>query len=244
MQSMKSPIGTALVTGGAKRTGAAICRRLAADGWRLVVHCNRSFSEASALAQELNDAGDGGHRVVCGDLSSPGGVDAVMAQCGSLDALVNNASTYRRIAMDALTEESLRADYEINFFAPFRMMRAFAAQGRAGCIINILDQRIARLDAGSAAYSLAKMALADATRMGAMAWAPQGIRVNGVAPGYVAPPDGVPMDAVQRHVDSTPLRCRSSESQIADAVAFLIGNAAITGEILYVDAGAHLPPGK
>ena len=232
---------TVLITGGGKRTGAALCRAFARAGWQVLIHCNHSRAEAEVLAETLRASG----AVVCVlqyDLRDAGAVDALMEQCGSLDALINNASTYRRIALDALDEDSLREDYEVNFFAPFRLMREFAKRCIAdgGVIINLLDQRIAKLDAGSAGYSLAKMALADATRMCALAWAPRKIRVNGIAPGYIAPPYGVPMSAMQRHIDATPLRCRTTEEQVANAALFLVDNPEITGEIIYLDGGLHL----
>lgn len=233
---------TILITGGAKRTGAVMCRAFARAGWKVLVHCNRSRAEAETLAEELCALGAMA-RVIQADLSLSESVEKLLSQCGKLDALINNASTYRRIALDALDDASLYEDYEINFFAPFRLMRAFAKQcdsATGGVIINLLDQRIAKLDSASAGYSLAKMSLADATRMCALAWAPRRIRINGIAPGYIAPPDGVPMSAMQRHIDATPLRCRTTEEQVANAALFLVDNPEITGEIVYLDGGLHL----
>lgn len=227
-----------LITGGARRIGAQIARRFAHSGWQVVIHCNHSLKEAEALAAELSG------EVVCGDLAAAGGVERVLSAAGEISALVNNASTYRRRRFETLGDEQLRADFEINFFAPFALMRGFAARGKPGCIINLLDQRIARPDPDSAGYTLAKQSLAQATRMGALAWAPQGLRVNAVAPGYVRPADGVPMAAMQPFVAATPLRCRSTEEQVAESVFFLAGNAAVTGVILYVDGGLHLPDGR
>ena len=233
---------TVLITGGAKRTGAALCRAFARAGWNVLIHCNHSFTDAEVLASEI-DTTFCSVRVIPADLSKPDGVEYLMSQFDRLDALINNASTYRRIALDDLDEASLREDYEVNFFAPFRLMREFAKRcdkESGGVIINLLDQRIAKLDSGSAGYSLAKMSLADATRMCALAWAPRKIRVNGIAPGYIAPPEGVPMHAMQRHIDATPLRCRTTEEQVANAALFLVDNPEITGEIMYLDGGLHL----
>lgn len=226
-----------LITGGARRVGAQLARAFAAAGWRVVIHCHRSREAADALAAEIGGA------VIEYDLrtaESSEVISAAAACFGRLDAVINNASAYRRRHFDCATEEQLREDFEINFFAPFALMRAFAAAHR-GAIINILDSRIARVDVDAAGYALAKQSLAEATRLGALAWASRGISVNGIAPGFIRPADGVPLSKMTPFLAAVPSGERTTEESIASAALFLAVTPGITGEILYIDGGWHLP---
>ena len=161
---------------------------------------------------------------------------------GRLDGVVNNASIYCRRALDEIEEPELREDFEVNFFAPFALMRAFANRKRPGFILNLLDGRIVKQDVQAAGYLLAKQSLAEATRLGALAWAPLGIRVNGVAPGLVRPSAGVLMAKMNRLIAQLPLKRRTTEQEIAEAALYLANASGVTGEILFVDAGMHLVP--
>ncbi len=228
-----------LVTGGGRRIGAEIVRQFGRMGWRVVIHCRESRREAEALALEV------GGRVICGDLTTNGAAGELIRDgrgCfGRLDCLVNNASSYRRCAFDSVTDETLEADFRSNFFAPFAMMREFAAVAEEGAsVVNILDSRIDRVDPESAGYTLAKQSLWHATEMCALAWAKRGIRVNGVAPGLVMPADGVPLERMEHLLKSVPTGKRTTPEEIASATTFLATQSGITGQIIYVDGGWHL----
>lgn len=229
-----------LVTGGAKRVGAVLCRAFREAGWRVVIHCGSSMVEAECLARELVEA-----KVVQADFRHFS-AEAFLAQAcevfGRLDLLINNASTYRRGRMLQSTDAEYLEDFAVNFHAPFALMRAFARLAGSGSIINILDARISKDDTDCAGYLLAKKALAEATRLCALEFAPLGIRVNGIAPGLVRPKDGVPMDVMAPLVARTPLGIRTAEEEIATAALYLSNASAVTGEILFVDAGMHLSP--
>ena len=153
---------------------------------------------------------------------------------------MNNASTYQRRPLDEMSEDALREDFEVNFFAPFALMRAFAARRQPGFILNLLDGRVTKQEPQAAGYLLAKQSLAEATRLGALAWASLGIRVNGVAPGLVRPAAGVPLSKMSRLVEKLPLKRRTTEAELAEAALFLANAHGVTGEILFVDAGMHL----
>ena len=231
-----------LITGGARRIGAVLCRAFAAADWRVVIHCNRSYAAAKRLACELG--GDSVAAIVSADLRSDAQdvVARASAIFGRLDGVVNNASIYCRRALDEITESELRDDFEVNFFAPFALMRAFANRKKPGFVLNVLDGRITKQDTQAAGYLLAKQSLAEATRLGALAWASLGIRVNGVAPGLVRPSAGVPMAKMNRLVAQLPLKRRTTEQEIAEAALYLANASGVTGEILFVDAGMHLVP--
>ena len=208
----------------------------------MVIHCNRSRTSAERLARRLG--GEDVAAVLVADLrhEASGLIARAVNVFGRLDGVVNNASIYCKIPFDKLTEISIHEDFELNFFAPFSLMREFAARRKPGFVLNLLDGRIAKQDPDVAGYLLAKQSLAEATRLGALAWAPLGIRVNGLAPGLVRPADGVPMARMNRLLEQLPLKRRTTEQELADAAIFLATSPGITGEVLYVDAGMHLSP--
>jgi len=234
---MKLKGKVALVTGGAVRIGAAICRALAAEGARVVVHCRRSKSEAVALAKEI------GGLVVQSDLNSETACERLMKQAvrgaGRLDILVNNAAVFHKDSLRTVSGQKLLDEFWPNLFAPILLMRTFAAQARRGKIVNLLDRRIASLDASSVAYVLAKKALAEATRMAALDLAP-GITVNGVAPGAILPPRGKGMKYLHDKAGPAPLKRQVMPEEIAEAVVFLLRSDSVTGQIVFVDGGQNL----
>ncbi len=233
-----------LVTGAAVRIGRAIALRFARGGAAVAVHFNTSEAEARQLLVELERLAPGaGHRTVRADLRSPqerGCLIPCLAADGfTPDCLVNNASTYRRRSLRGLTEEQVREDFEVNFFAPFQLMRDFARVCRRGAIVNLLDQRVSGVDPGAGAYGLAKKALRDATEAAALEWAPE-IRVNGVAPGFVLPPPGVPEEKMAKFIPGIPMRRAATPEEIAEACWFLASGPSVTGQVLFVDGGLHL----
>jgi NAD(P)-dependent dehydrogenase (short-subunit alcohol dehydrogenase family) len=233
-----------LVTGAAVRIGHAIALRFARGGAAVAVHFNRSEAEARQLLAELERLAPGaGHRPVRADLRNPQERERLipdLAAAGFVpDCLVNNASTYRRCALRSLTPEQLQDDFDVNFVAPFQLMRDFARTCRRGAIVNLLDQRVAGVDPGAGAYGLAKKALRDATEAAALEWAPE-IRVNGVAPGFVLPPPGIAPEKMAKFIPGIPMRRTATPDEIAEACWFLAATPAVTGQILFVDGGLHL----
>ena len=174
--------GAALVTGGAKRIGRAICLELAAAGFDLAIHHRESGDEAAQLAAGIRALG---RRAVClsadlADAEATGAlVGRAVAALGPLSVLVNNASLFADDRLDTLTGESWSSHMDVNLRAPVLLAQAFAAQAAEGAsIINILDQRVLKPDPRFFSYGLSKSALWVATRTMAQALAPR-IRVNG-----------------------------------------------------------------
>jgi len=232
----------ALVTGGARRIGAAIALALGRAGAGVVLHYRESRDAAEALAADLRGLGVAAH-TVAGDLSVPeeaeGLVAAATAVAGPLDLLVNNASIFPSVTIDDMTPEQLHENINVNALAPFLVSRAFARQGRPGSIVNLLDTRIASYDRNHLAYYLSKQMLDSMTRAAALEYAP-GIRVNGVAPGLILPPAGEGADYLARLAGTNPLHRTGAPEDIAEAVLFLFRSPFITGEVIYVDGGRHL----
>jgi len=231
-----------LITGGSIRIGRQIALTLAKANARVIVHYNQSEDEAVDLLQELDTISEG-HELVQADLLIASDrqqlIPRLLADGKALNCLINNASVYRRCPLTHVISESLREDYEINFVAPFLLMRDFARYCEEGNIINILDQRVANVDPSAGTYGFAKKSLRDATEAAAVQWAPR-IRVNAVAPGIVLPPPGVPFAQMKRLLKYVPMAQNSTPEEIAEACLFLATATTITGQIIFVDGGLHL----
>jgi NAD(P)-dependent dehydrogenase (short-subunit alcohol dehydrogenase family) len=237
--------GAALVTGGAKRIGASIVRRLAAEGHAVAIHCNASRGEAEALAGEIA-AGGGRAAVVVADLVDPVAVEALVpaavAALGPLSVLVNNASMFAADTLMDFDVPTWNRQFSVNIRAPSALARAFARQlpeEAEGSITNIVDQRVWKLTPEFYSYTLSKAALWAATRTMAQALAPR-IRVNGVGPGptLANPHDGP--EGVAREAAGTPLGRRIEPEEIAEAVLWLTRARGVTGQMIAVDSGQHI----
>lgn len=235
-----------LVTGGAKRVGAAICRRLHAAGAQLAVHYRSSAQEAQALQNELNDLSPGSAAAFQADLLEPDAlprlVEAVVEKFGRLDALVNNASSFYATPLADIDEQQWHDLLGTNLKAPLFLSQAAAPElrRRHGAIVNIADIHAERPMHGHLLYSVAKAGLVALTRALAQELAPQ-VRVNGISPGVIVWPETAAwLDEEQRRkiVAHTLLKREGEPDDIAKAVAFLIQDAPyITGQIIAVDGG-------
>ncbi len=228
---------TAIVTGGAKRIGAALCRALAADGWHLLVHCNRSRNEAEALAAEVGNAA-----VIAADLADSGSAAAIMAGLQGMPParlLVNNASRFDYDAIDDFTAESWDAHMAVNLRAPAALSQAFAARAGkgGGLIVNMLDAKLAGPNPDFFSYTLSKIGLAGLTELSARAWAARGIRVCGIAPSVTmvsGPQSRENFDAVH---GLNALGRGVQVEEIVAALRFLVATPVLTGEVITLDGG-------
>jgi NAD(P)-dependent dehydrogenase (short-subunit alcohol dehydrogenase family) len=236
---------TALITGAAQRVGAAIARRLAADGASVIVHYHRSKQEAERLAQEIR-AASGGCDLVQGDLASRSDVETLIDKCvalhGPIDCLINNASTFEYDDIASVTWESLHDHLASNLVAPVFLCRDFVRQfdGRSdGCIINILDQKIANLNPDFLSYTIGKIGLAGLTTTLSMALAGR-IRVCGIAPG-IAMISGKQNAAAFEKAWHAPLLGRSTTpEEIATCAAYILASPSMTGTTIFLDGGESL----
>ena len=228
-----------LVTGGAVRIGRAICLAFARAGSLIVIHYNRSGRAAAELLDEIGGEAAGHRKVQC-ELSTLNAAKKIFAEAGPIDILINNASVYNEKSISEESPEDAKRQFEINFKAPFELMKQlYASEIQEGCIINILDQRINKISASAGSYALSKKVLADAGMASAIQWAPR-IRVNAIAPGPVLPPVGMENSRMEKTLKSVPMAKAVSMDDLTDACLFLAGNNSITGQILYVDGGQHL----
>ncbi len=237
----------ALVTGAARRVGAAIARRLHAAGASVVLHYRGGDADAAQLEKELNAARAGSALKVKGDLLAPVApkalVDAALQRYARLDFLVNNASAFYPTALGEIEPGHWEELIGSNLRAPLFLAQAAAPHLAlaAGAIVNITDIHAERPMKGYVVYSVAKSGLAALTRSLALELAP-GVRVNAVAPGAIAWPEDGQFDPVERSrvVATTPLRRTGTPGDIAQAVHFLCTAPFVTGQTLAVDGGRSI----
>jgi pteridine reductase len=238
-----------LITGGAKRVGAAICRTLHAQGFNLMIHYKSSLNEARALQAELSLKRANSVAIIQGDLLNIAGLPNLISETvnhfGRLDVLINNASTYYASEVGEIDETKWHDLMGSNLKAPLFLSQAAAPELRKnhGCIVNITDMHVERPKKGYIVYSVAKAGLVTLTKSLAHELSPE-VRVNAVAPGPVQWPESNPQfDEIyrQRVINQTLLKRVGEAEDVAKAVKFLIADAPfITGHVLAVDGGRSL----
>src|SRR5207302_6473295 len=238
-----------LITGGGKRVGAAICRRLHVAGANLMLHYRSSAGEARLLQAELNHQRASSVALIQADLRDvaklPSLVEQTLQTFGRLDGLVNNASSFFQTPVGEITVAGWSDLIGTNVQAPLFLSQAAAPALRKaqGSIVNITDIHAERPLKNYVVYSIAKAALVGLTRSLARELAPE-IRVNAVAPGPILwPDDADAFDELsrQRIISHTPLKREGTPDDIARAVLFLLVDATyVTGETINVDGGRHV----
>jgi pteridine reductase len=237
----------ALVTGGARRLGAAIARRLHSGGANVLIHYRDSEADATALVAELNALRAKSAAKVKAELLAPIAPRALVSAAkdafGRLDILVNNASSFFPVPMGQIESSHWEELIGSNLRAPLFICQQAAPDlaEHEGCIVNIVDIHAERPLKGYPVYSIAKAGLAAMTRALAIELAPR-VRVNGVAPGAIAWPEDGQFDPAEREriVATTPLARVGGSDDIAQAVHFLAIATYVTGQIIAVDGGRSI----
>lgn len=244
---MPAPAPVALITGSARRIGAAIARRLHAEGFDLALHYRGSAAEMQALAAELEAARANSVLTLQADLSEfdrlPELVARTVGRFGRLDALVNNASTFQPTPLGTATPAQWDALFAANARAPFFLSQAAAPHLRAskGAIVNLVDIYAERPLREHPVYCMAKAALVMATKSLALELAPE-VRVNAIAPGAILWAENETSDTRQQALLArTPLARTGTPAEIAEAVRWLLRDATYTtGQVIPLDGGRML----
>jgi pteridine reductase len=237
-----------LITGGAKRVGAAIARRLHAAGANVMLHYHSAKGDANTLVAELNAARANSAATVQANLLNaaelPELIRTTVARFGRLDVLVNNASTFRATPLGEIKLTEWDDVVGTNLKAPLFLAQAAGPHLKTahGCIVNITDIHADRPLKGYVVYNAAKAGLAGLTRSLARELGPE-VRVNGIAPGPVLWPEDGSFDelARQRVISHTLLKRAGEPDDIASAAYYLIAEALyVTGQIIAVDGGRSI----
>lgn len=245
---MSTPRRVVLITGAARRIGAAIARRLQADGYDVALHYRGSAADVQGLVEELETGRRGSTLVLQADLAVfdrlPELVAKTVGHFGRLDALVNNASAFYPTPVGGATPAQWEELFAVNARAPFFLAQAAAPHLRAarGAIVNIADIYAEKPRADLPVYAASKAALLAVSRGLAVSLGPE-VRVNAVSPGAILWPDGGIDPALQETLlAQTPLGRVGEPADIAATVAWLLSDAAayVTGQTLHVDGGRAL----
>jgi pteridine reductase len=237
---------TALVTGAAKRLGAATARRLHAEGMNLLLHYNKSEADAVKLCKELNALRKDSAAVAQADLGNTQGLESLVKaalQWNGLDVLVNNASSFRPTPLGSVVEDDWDELMASNLKAPFFLSQAAASHLKKnhGSIVNMVDIHARRPLKDYTVYCAAKAGLAMLTLSLAKELGPE-VRVNGVSPGPVLWPDaGLDAATKKSILEATALKRKGSPEDVAGAVLYLVRDAEyVTGQIIAIDGGRSI----
>jgi len=236
----------ALITGGSKRLGRETALALGRAGVRLAIHYNSSGAPTEALCEELRGMGTEAVPIQA-DLSAAGEAESLFEKAwdrmGRLDFLINNASIFPAGRLEEMELQDLHENLQVNAWAPFVLTRAFwrriTKTEHRGAVVNLLDTRLVGGDLAHAAYHLSKATLGELTTLTALEFAPE-LRVNGVAPGAVMPPEEFDDDYLDGLTVDLPLKTRGYPQDIAYAIIYLLEASFVTGQVIFVDGGRHI----
>lgn len=236
----------AIVTGGKRRLGAAIAARLSKAGYALALVSHLDKQPEPDLLAVLEEQRSDWQSFIC-DLDKPDSsvplIKAVSTHFGRTpDLLVNSAAMFGQDDWEAMSAATLEAHFRLNLFTPLLLAQALvkaAGPDQQPAIVNIIDQRVVNPHGDQLSYTLSKQGLAASVRSMAASFGKRA-RVNGVAPGLVISTDDYSASQEQRLADMMPLGALPSPSGVADAVLYLAEAKDVTGQTIFVDAGAHL----
>lgn len=235
-----------LITGAARRIGRALALDFAGRGWAVAVHYQDSGSEAQAVVTEIAARG-GRAAAVRADLRREDETATLLDRVGAalggpVLGLINNASVFEFDTWETADRASWDLHLQVNARAPLVLTQAYARQlpaDAAGCVVNLIDQRVWNLTPLFTSYTVSKAALWTLTQTLALALAPR-IRVNAVGPGPTLPSRRQSPADFERQWRSVPLARPADVAEICRAVQFLFEAPSVTGQMIAVDGGQHL----
>jgi pteridine reductase len=233
---------TAIVTGGAIRIGRAMALHLAEKGFDIALLYNSSGTASEDTILEIQS-----HGVKCqgylGDLrkldEAESFVGKVLRDFENVELLVNSAANFIQENIEQTRLETLVDTLNLNLMAPYLLMREYKRKINKGLIVNIIDERVEKVIPTFAAYSISKVALKHLTELAAVEWG-QSVRVNGIAPGLILPPQGGPPDYLEKAAKKVPTRTHGNIENLLQALDYLMENQFVNGETLFVDGGSSL----
>jgi len=233
-----------IITGGATRIGAAIAEKLSGPNIEIVIHYNKSKSEAEKLKKKLSLMGSKIY-LIKGDLSKETDLNKIIKfakkKLKYFDCLINNASLFENDKIENFTSDSWGRHLRTNLRTPALLSKIFAknTKNKNNNIINIIDQRVFKLTPFFFSYTISKTGLYTLTKTSAMSLAPN-VRVNGIAPGPTLKNKRQSDKHFKKQYLATPLKKQVNVEEICNAVDFFIKNRSITGQVIAIDSGQSL----
>ncbi|WP_339727857.1 SDR family oxidoreductase [uncultured Gimesia sp.] len=239
----------AVITGAAVRIGRSMALALAEAGCDICIHYHTSKQDAEQTCAEIEQRGRKSV-AVSADLSAPLQaaseiIDAVVAEFGKVDILINSASVFENKNLLTSTEHDWDSHLDINLKAPFFLCQQFAEAfqpGQTGQIVNIVDWRALRAGVGHLPYRITKAGLVTLTECLSLELAPA-IQVNAIAPGAILPPPGQDASYLEKRAEHVPLKRAGNPQDICDALLYLLRSDFVTGEVLTVSGGEQFSSG-
>jgi pteridine reductase len=236
-----------LITGAAKRIGKEMALSFFNKGWDIVIHYNSSKEEAEALAHKMNSERSNSAMLVQANLDNANEVEKlaekILSKNGSIDALINNASTFYPTPIGTFSEENWNALMGSNLKAPLFLIQSLhkELEKNKGFIINVTDINVDRALVNHSIYLAAKSGLQTLTKSLAKELAPY-IRVNAIAPGAILEPPNTEWTSEQKNniINAVPMKRMGTEKDIVDAAIYLSEAEYVTGQILNIDGGKSL----
>ena len=236
-----------LITGAAKRIGKEMALSFFNKGWDIVIHYNSSKEEAEALAHKMNSERSNSAMLVQANLDNANEVEKlvkkILLKKGSIDALINNASTFYPTPVGTFSEENWNALMGSNLKAPLFLIQSLhkELEKNKGFIINVTDINVDRALVNHSIYLAAKSGLQTITKALAKELAPY-IRVNAIAPGAILEPPNTEWTSEQKNniINAVPMKRMGTEKDIVDAAIYLSEAEYVTGQILNIDGGKSL----
>ena len=237
--------GVAIVTGGSKRIGKSIVKKLSFLGWKVIIHYNSNKNDALSLQKEIQKKG-GAASIIKANLNSSKATEELISKSekkfGKLTLLVNNASIFENDSVHSLTIDTWDIHNNVNTRAPLLLSQSFAKllpKKEPGVIINIIDQRVFSPRPDFISYSSSKNSLFWLTKVLAQALSPK-IRVCAIGPGPTLKGARQTDNDFKNQSQSVPLGNGSSPEDISQAIEFILNASSFTGQMITLDGGEHL----
>ncbi|GJL79508.1 MAG: short chain dehydrogenase [Nitrospinaceae bacterium] len=230
---------TAIITGGRIRLGSAMALHLAKKGYDIALHHRTSGESAVGTIAEIRAAGVKCEPFACDftDLAAVESlIEMIVSRFTDIELLVNSAANFIQEDIEHTTTKTMLDTFHINLLAPYLMMREYKKHVNRGMIVNILDERISRNVPTFAAYSVAKVGLAHLTHLASIEWGAT-VRVNGIAPGLILPPQGGAEDYLARGKSLIPTLTHGTVEDICRGLDYLLESSFVNGETLFIDGG-------